>query len=673
MCVVSSAKLIIGRGRVLLWQLWAKDVLMMSFSSSHGLSVFTNACRSSPSCGRADKKRPKTAPLHKATPSPRVSLTTKSSVEISRRRRQAAAEKKTSFDPTTKQPEGASPAPLTDGSLAITSSVKPPSKYSTLFQTLIETNSLLQQEVQKLKREHRVAMSKLTHLESSRQLQDSRTDSESRLLSQSLPPSSFAHQNSDESVSDGGTVHEKPRTVGIYVPSVKLATDEIDDSEEQCGYQTPEEFESDNENDRVSESGSVRSIESYQITYISSSSSGDESTDDHHYASPGMIAVEKMWDNFTVDNTRIPSQTQQGSNRERGRGKKDWIPRRVTVPKPFNMTIRDANQLKKKSKSMIAAEKESAERLASEVAETRIKFRANPIPVHTYLPLYQLTNAKNEQRREMARKMNRTTSQKPFKFAKRDELKQQQKAEMQKEAEKMRRKQTEFKAKPIPAHMFSSQIEEDAMEKEAYRKIRMQMRAAKLLAEAKPPYSMRLASQSSLGTKSSTSSVSKGKGKSQASYTHDCSFHPKITRRLPDYNKVYSKFQEELAKKKQSKLTTVSEPFLLRTERRAKVKHTSSRPSGSSIAPQKLKKCYSTPPSPAPYPPHMTETARRRQVLTQVRLAEAGEKEAIAENEENARKMRSKAMQKLVAEKTSMMDMSGILEEKKKIKCQKLK
>ena len=668
--------------------------LPMSFPSNHGLSVFTNACRSSP-CNREAKRRPKTAPLHKTEQKglPR------SSVVETKGPSPAKATKKPSSEGTGQfqQSQGTQPVSLTNGALNVTSSVRPPSKYSTLFQTLIETNSLLQEEVRKLKREHKIAMSKLTHLESSRKLHDPEAaGSENDLLSQSLPPTLFPSHNSNETVSEADSEHQKPQrpnAVEIHVPSgrfSRMAVSDKEDSEEEASapevdYQTPEEFHSDNSecgsDDYVDrQSLSDKSIESYQITYISSSSSEEESS--RQYASPGMLAVGKMWDNFAVDDypAAVPEKTSSRSAKGRGKGSNDWVPRKVTVPKPFNMTVREANTIKKKSKSMIVVERESAEKLASEVAETTKKFRANPIPVHTYLPLYELTNAKNEQRRELVKKMTRatlTSKQKPFNFTKRDELRQKQKAEMLKEAEKQQRKATEFKAKPLPSQMFSPTIEEEAMEKEAYRKIRMQMRAAKLLAESKPPYSMRMTSQSSLGSKSSSSSIKpKGNSRSHASYTRDCSFHPKITHKVPNYNRAYCKFQEELMKKKQSKLTTVSEPFLLHTEKRAKVKQNqfaSSQPARSTSMPQNLRKCHSTAAPAPPYPPHMTETARRRQSLTQERLAEAGQKEATLEDEDKARKLRSKAMQKLVAEKSSMLDMGGILEEKKKIKIHQFK
>ena len=142
------------------------------------------------------------------------------------------------------------------------------------------------------------------------------------------------------------------------------------------------------------------------------------------FTSPGMQAIERMWSDFSIEDyaprgSYGNEQEKEGKRQDR---KKEWTPK-ITVPKPFSMTVRESQSPKRKSRSMIQAEQERLEREALEEAELRKQFHATPLPASTYLPLYELINAKNEQRREEMKMLSKqilSDSERPFSFTKRD-------------------------------------------------------------------------------------------------------------------------------------------------------------------------------------------------------------------------------------------------------------
>ncbi|KAG8126303.1 hypothetical protein E2320_021459 [Naja naja] len=69
-----------------------------------------------------------------------------------------------------------------------------------------------------------------------------------------------------------------------------------------------------------------------------------------------------------------------------------------TIPQPFKMTLRETHQRPQFLKSQALLEKESTayKRQLQEAAECQKQFRAQPVPAHIYLPLYQEIMEKNE-------------------------------------------------------------------------------------------------------------------------------------------------------------------------------------------------------------------------------------------------------------------------------------
>jgi len=397
---------------------------------------------------------------------------------------------------------------------------------------------------------------------------------------------------------------------------------------------------------------------------------------DPQFASPGALAVQTMWDDFSVEEYSSLDETEAKDSCKK---KKEWTPR-ITVPQPFAMTVRESQTPKQKSRSLRIAEEEKLKKQAEEEAELMRKFRASSVPASTFLPLYELVNAKNEQRREEVKRMSKDllkSSEKPFSFTKRDRELTERKAretEVIKSTEKKERNSSAFRAKPIPKNLLSSDIKEQIQEQEEYRRIKMQMRSEQLMASSKLPGSMQLR-------------MPRHQKRSQVPQP-EYPFQPNINNTVPDYDQAYYDFQQKLAVKKRSKPTTAPEPFFLHTESIPSRKqviaedmqrdsqlltenrwpYTSSRAKVSRKSPQntRSKTVHSV------YPAQMTQTALMRQTLAQEKLACVLQNE-LNEQEQCSSLKREWGVRKTVAQKSMSTDPTAWLEEKKRQKLKEFK
>lgn len=102
----------------------------------------------------------------------------------------------------------------------------------------------------------------------------------------------------------------------------------------------------------------------------------------------------------------------------------------ITVPQPFRMTLREARKKAQwlASPASFEPERRQAEKQGREEAECHRQFRAQPVPAHVYLPLYQEVMEHNEARRRAGiqkRKELLLSSLKPFSFLEKEEQRKQ--------------------------------------------------------------------------------------------------------------------------------------------------------------------------------------------------------------------------------------------------------
>ena len=409
------------------------------------------------------------------------------------------------------------------------------------------------------------------------------------------------------------------------------------------------------------------------------------------FASPGMLAVERMWSDFSIEDY-APRGSYGDEQEKEGKCRDKWTPK-ITVPKPFSMTMRESQSPKRKSRSMIQAEQERLEREALEEAELRKQFRATPLPASTYLPLYELINAKNEQRREEVKMLSKqilSDSERPFSFTKRDnERRLMREEEMRRslELEKTKLKEATFSAKPVPKHLFDPDVAERLKEQEDYREIRIRLRAQELLAKSKLPGNMQLK-----GREYSLGALRKKRleeNQDKAFMTDEHIFHPTVSSGVPDYDQAYLEFQKQLALKKRTKHTTATEPFYLRTQlipsrkeqvlqdiqREEELRLRSRWPltAPSAKASSRSPKHTRTKSSGVPYPSQLTKTAKVRFSLSQDKMAHALAKERALKNEEREKRERQEALKKTVSQKSQSCDPTPWLEERKQKKYHQFK
>uniref|UniRef100_A0A671KZF1 Protein FAM161A n=1 Tax=Sinocyclocheilus anshuiensis TaxID=1608454 RepID=A0A671KZF1_9TELE len=276
-----------------------------------------------------------------------------------------------------------------------------------------------------------------------------------------------------------------------------------------------------------------------------------------------------QWHPFSSSLQSLPADCQAASKLKGQRLKKHkqmvdegWHPR-VTVPKPFQMTLREAERRKKGIKSRSEMEQENADlrRQVEELTECQRKFHASPAPAHVCLPLYEELQERDEERRRLHRDLEQQrlhTSQRPFSFLERERLKKEQKEAKLREQmlkhdrEEEERRKCPFKAKPVPRTVKEAASGEQQKEEELYRAIKMQMRARELLHGASMPPSM-------LARQLSEKQVHK------AAQDEEQTHRPKINAEVPDFDGSYRRFRKQLAKCKEVRPVTACEPFQLRT------------------------------------------------------------------------------------------------------------
>lgn len=186
-------------------------------------------------------------------------------------------------------------------------------------------------------------------------------------------------------------------------------------------------------------------------------------TKDHDpFSSPGMDLIERMWENFSVDSYSAELPLER------------WRPS-VTIPQPFSMTLREIQEPRKKSRSMLIAEKERTEMAAQMDAEMKKQFRATPVPASTFLPLYTLIRAKDARHLESLKIKQRSVGD----LTERDRRRPYS-------ADCTERLM--FKAKPIPKDILSCEVTERINCEEEYRKVRIKVRAQSLVASSRLPF-----------------------------------------------------------------------------------------------------------------------------------------------------------------------------------------
>lgn len=324
--------------------------------------------------------------------------------------------------------------------------------------------------------------------------------------------------------------------------------------------------------------------------------------------------IKNMWQGFSVEKMFLSKQQPcsalqnhqamnepntmarvQRPKKDRERSKKEaWRPQ-VTVPKPFQMTIRELKHKDKRvrSRSEIECENEKLRQELEELTECQRKFRATAVPAHVRLPLYEELQERDEERRRRLRAAEQQrlfTSQRPFSFLEREHLKKQQK-ELQmllstQEQEKHRTRP--FRAKPVPRAVKEAARGEREKEEQLYRKIKKEMRATELLLSATGP-------PSTLSKRLSERRAQRDGAEASAKSSDR---RNRIRSQVPDFDSSYRHFQKQLAGKRELRPLTACEPFQLCTANISPRKERSTDHTEAERRSQSASKCLFVSPSP---------------------------------------------------------------------------
>eukprot|EP01022_Parablepharisma_sp_SALTPOND_P024520 TRINITY_DN54511_c0_g1_i1.p3 TRINITY_DN54511_c0_g1~~TRINITY_DN54511_c0_g1_i1.p3 ORF type:complete len:384 (-),score=63.42 TRINITY_DN54511_c0_g1_i1:6055-7206(-) len=208
---------------------------------------------------------------------------------------------------------------------------------------------------------------------------------------------------------------------------------------------------------------------------------------------------------------------------------------KITIPKPFSFERREK------------AKKKVAKQLSPVHEEKPQHFVANPIPVSTLLPKYEMIVAQNEARRLEVKQASYAMAkarEKPFSFYERDKEKFMRKGE-----EVIAEDVKPFKAKPVPPEVTVQLYEQMTREKEKAREERIKKRAEDLLTGSKLPPRMEL-------------DQSKGRPKKKLEESYP--FRPEPARAIPDFQRQHEEFEKALEKHRKERQATVVEPFEFR-------------------------------------------------------------------------------------------------------------
>ncbi|XP_021412954.2 protein FAM161A [Oncorhynchus mykiss] len=291
--------------------------------------------------------------------------------------------------------------------------------------------------------------------------------------------------------------------------------------------------------------------------------------------------IKNMWQDFKLSPRKCHLSTSShqsliGDNKngikgkDRKQGRKDvehetWKPK-VTVPKPFHMTLRENQKHQKgvKTRSEIELENTALRKQLEELTECQHKFRASSVPAHVRLPLYEELQERDEARRAMReREQQRLCStQQPFSFLERERLKREQREEQLRNLQPNSKERVQpFRAKPVPKAVYEAASGEQLKEEQLYRAIKMQMRAQELLNSASMPPSM-------LARHLSERKWAKDEASGDTAGFEDdnsASYRPKINTEVPDFDASYRRFKKQLESRRDVKPLTTCEPFQLRT------------------------------------------------------------------------------------------------------------
>ncbi|XP_053330306.1 protein FAM161B [Spea bombifrons] len=248
------------------------------------------------------------------------------------------------------------------------------------------------------------------------------------------------------------------------------------------------------------------------------------------------------------------------------------------------------------------------------------QFRAQPVPAHVFLPLYDDLVEQQAARRKTGvqeRKDFLLKTQKPFRFLSKEEEKRRKAAQALLAAPARAERGVK---REVVKHAQDPEISDRLKEAELIRKVKRQMRAKEMLQTSSAPVPL------NRGTRDPLSSISrKTRQEYLGFFQQNLSFRPRTNPGVPDFQRLHHEFQKRCLQKQKEIEPTRSEPFTLRTS--ALRRRQSHDGKSGQVGPRRpetpadsLRSLTSL--SPNTLPVYITDSARRRQSAVRASLQE---------------------------------------------------
>ncbi|XP_032772815.1 protein FAM161A [Rattus rattus] len=275
----------------------------------------------------------------------------------------------------------------------------------------------------------------------------------------------------------------------------KMYQDKLTMKDIQAALVGDDSYSSASEKRRSHPALSATSLSEPDLDGSSSLSTTTDELPDLEKKTPGEIGtrsyakelINNMWNDFSVEDYYTQYDSDLQTAKKNRKKPKAWTPR-ITVPAPFEMTVREQKRREKASDAQETREKMLKRN--EDDAECKKKFRANPVPSRLLLPLYEDLVKQNEERRKKTRERSKAAllaSQKPFKFIAREEQKQAIRERKLRELLRARRKSKQFKARPVPRFIYRPPANVKPKREELYGDSRTQPKARDVLHSSPGP------------------------------------------------------------------------------------------------------------------------------------------------------------------------------------------
>ncbi|KAM8921292.1 protein FAM161B [Pelodytes ibericus] len=323
----------------------------------------------------------------------------------------------------------------------------------------------------------------------------------------------------------------------------------------------------------------------------------------------------------------------------------------ATVPQPFQMSLREAERQDKRreldfSDSLALRDQEDPECLK--------QFRAQPVPAQVFLSLYNDLVEQQEAKRKSAmekRKEFLLSTQKPFRFISKEEEKRKRMSQRPMTAPSVK---AQIIKRDIPKCVLDPQFSDKLKEAEVVRKIKSQMRAKDMLQNSSAPIPL------TRGTRDPNSRTSQKTQQEYLSFLQEnLSFHPHTNPTVPDFQKLYWKFQKQSLENRIERAPTQNKPFRLQTSN-LRVRKQSNTESVEDIdhhseAPSKyLQGLLSL--SPNTLPVYITDSTKRRDSAIRASLEDKDKHEIEMTRWTRKQSKKIQAMQKSICRRAKALD-----------------